>query len=290
MPEALSLLGEASGGRRPLAYGTDLLVWAKTGVSRPEGVIDLSALEELSRLEATGEGLILGAGRPLAELGRDGAVRARFPALAQALTTMGSVQLREGASLGGNVCTASPAGDTAPPLLVYEAVMVVAGPGGERALPASELYLGPGRTALEPGELLREVRLPWPPDGCVGIFLKGARRAAVDLALVSVAAVAFPDAAAASGLGARFALGAVAPTPIRAPAAEALVRDRGLPADPGEPLARELTAAVRAAAQPIDDARATADYRRELVGVLAARAAAALRAEMVPAAKDSEVL
>jgi carbon-monoxide dehydrogenase medium subunit len=276
LQEAVTLLADTHAGRRPIAYGTDLLVWAKTGVAKPEEVVDLSGLAELQRIESTDVGLVVGAGVPLSELGRQAILCERFPSMAEALNTMGSVQLREGASLGGNVCTASPAGDTGPPLLAYEAVMVIIGPSGSRELPAADFYRGPGKNALGPGEVIEAIRLPWPPDGAVGSYSKGARRAAVDLALVSVAAVAFPDAEAASGVGLRLALGAVAPTPIRVPAAESLVRQRGFPPDASGELAQALAEATRSTARPIDDVRASADYRRELVGVLAARAGARL--------------
>jgi CO/xanthine dehydrogenase FAD-binding subunit len=277
LSEALALLADAGPETRPIAYGSDLLVWAKTGARRTSGVVDLTGIEDLRRIDPGESHLFLGAGTTLADVGRAPAVGERFPALASAVASMGSAQLREGASLGGNVCTASPAGDTAPPLLCYGATMVIAGTAGDREVPAEQFYVGPGRTVLGAGELLRGVRLPWPRAGAAGVFLKGARRAAVDLALVSVAAVAWRDEAAPSGIAMTMALGAVAPTPVRAPAAEAVVRAQGLDGDPRTPAGAALVAAVRATARPIDDIRATASYRLELLAQLASRAAADLR-------------
>lgn len=277
--EAIELLGTGE-GRRPLTFGSDLLVWAKEGVKRPEAVIDLTGVDGLDRIEPAGDHLRLGACAPLGAVGRDEKVRGRFPALAEAIESMGSIQLREGASLGGNVCTASPAGDSAPPLLCYDATMIAAGPGGERRLPAESFYTGPGDTALWADELLVGVELPWPREGAVGCYLKGARRIAVDLALVSVAAVAWADASTPSGLTLRIALGAVAPTPIRAAATESLVAERGLPAEPHDDLGRAIAATARESAHPIDDIRATAAYRTTLVGELAARACVRLSRQL----------
>jgi CO/xanthine dehydrogenase FAD-binding subunit len=279
LSEALALLAEAGPGTQPIAYGSDLLVWAKSAAKRAaaERVVDLTGIDELRRVEAVDGGLFVGSGVTLAELGRAPEIAARFPALAAAVACMGSVQLREGASLGGNLCTASPAGDTAPPLLCYEAVMKIAGPAGDRDLPAERFFVGPGRTALAAGEILRGVEIPDPGPGAAGVYLKGARRAAVDLALVSVAAVAWRDEEAASGVAMTMALGAVAPTPVRARDAEAAVRALGLDGEAGTPAGQALLAGARAAARPIDDIRATAAYRQELLAQLVARAASELR-------------
>jgi carbon-monoxide dehydrogenase medium subunit len=197
-----------------------------------------------------------------------------------ATTTMGSVQLREGASVGGNICTASPAGDTGPPLLCYDAMMVVESARGEREVPAESFFVGPGKTALARDELLVGVKLPWPHHDAVGIYLKGARRAAVDLALVSVAIVAWPAPENTSGVELRMGLGAVAPTPIRALEAEKIVREHGLDNDHRSARSQKLVEAVRAAARPIDDIRSTAAYRLELVGQLAARGASMVEREL----------
>lgn len=289
LSEALALLAEDGSGTQPVAYGSDLLVWAKSGARRAaaERVVDLTGIDELRRVEARDDRVFVGAGVTLADLGRAPEIAARLPALTAAVASMGSVQLREGASLGGNLCTASPAGDTAPPLLCYEAVMKIAGPAGERDLPAERFFVGPGRTALGPGEVLCGVEIPWPGPGAAGVYLKGARRAAVDLALVGVAAVAWRDEEAASGEAMTMALGAVAPTPVRAREAEAAVRALGLGGEAGTPAGQALIAGARAAARPIDDIRATAAYRLELLAQLVVRAAAELRRRL-DAAREVE--
>lgn len=275
LDEALSLLdGDSS---QPIGYGSDLIVWTKERVKKPpQAVIDLTGVKELKRIEEGENTLFLGACLSLGDLQRSQTVNERFPALAQAVGTMGSVQLREGASLGGNICTASPAGDSGPPLLCYDATMIVASTAKERRIPADEFYLGPQKTALTQGEILVGVELPWPPAGARGVYLKGARRAAVDLALVSVAAVAWPEPSAPSGIALRLGLGAVAPTPIRATQVEALCRDEGLDSDPLSESSKKIADATRHSVKPIDDARSSAEYRKSLVGELAARACATL--------------
>ena len=197
--QAVALLADRDRRGIPVAFGSDLLVQTKRRAREPGTVVDLTGIDELRALDEQEDGLFLGAALPLGEIGRAPAL-ARFPALRAAVATMGSAQLREGASIGGNVCTASPAGDSGPPLLAYEARMVLAGPGGRRDLAAGEFYLGPGRCAVETTEVLVGLRLPWPRPGSVGTDLKGARRRAVDLALVSVAAVAWPSSEMPSGL------------------------------------------------------------------------------------------
>ncbi len=274
--EAVTLLTDSGSTGRPIGYGSDLLVWTKEQVHQPEAVIDLSGIEVLSIIEPTKDGLRVGACVSLGALGRHEIVQDRFPALAQAVGVMGSVQLREGASIGGNVCTASPAGDSGPPLLCYDATMIVVGRKGERRIPAQDFYIAPRRSALSDDEILVAIEIPNPPDGAVGAYLKGARRAAVDLAVVSVGAVAWRDSSTASGFSLRMALGAVAPTPIRAPQAEAWVTERGLARRSDESAKRALADAARESARPIDDVRASAAYRSILVGELAAKASAQL--------------
>jgi carbon-monoxide dehydrogenase medium subunit len=277
--EALALLAEADQAphRRPLAYGSDVLVWLKTRQTTAQEVVDVSNVEELRLISEDSTGFFLGAALSVADVGRHPVVQKHFPALAQAVHHMGSVQLREGASLGGNICTSSPAGDTAPPLLAYGARFLLANAGGERPVAAADFYRGPGQNSLTAGELLRGVLLPWPATGTGAIFLKAARRAAVDLALASVAVVTWPEPQAPGGIDAALAMGAVAPTPRRAPQAEALLRRHGAALD--EEQQRELAQAVGRDSHPIDDVRATAHYRRTLVGQLAVKAVKGLYAD-----------
>lgn len=266
--DAVRLLASLGPRARAVLGGSDVLVAVKDGTEEPEVLVDLTRIAELAAIaEAPGE-ISIGAGASLDDLRRRPELRDRYEVLAMALATMGSVQLRRGASIGGNVVTASPAADTAPPLLVLEAELSIAGPSRRRRVPIRKFFLGPRKTALEPGEVLVAIHLPRPPDGARSVYLKHARRQAVDLALVSAAAIGWHDGTAPSGHSFRIALGAVAPTPIRVAAAEEVLRESHLDGMAREEVRRAVLDAVR----PIDDVRATAAYRREMAATLALRA------------------
>jgi len=216
------------------------------------------------------EGLSIGAATTLNEVARHPAVRAHYPLLAQAAEQVASYPLRNRATLGGNLANASPAADTAPAVLLLEGRMVLHGPGGEREVPAGDFFLGPGKTAMLPGEFLSAVRFPPLPAGARGTYLKLGRTRAGDLALVGVAVLGFPDATAPSGYRFRIGLAAVGPTPLRACAAEEVLAAN----PPGEQsFARAAEEAMRASS-PIDDVRASAAYRRAMVRNLTRRALA----------------
>jgi len=193
------------------------------------------------------------------------AIRDRYAALAEGAGVVGSLQTMNMATIGGNVCNAAPSADTAPALLVYEAEAVIIGPDGRRTLPIADFFRGPGETALAPDELLAELRLPTPPAGTGAVYQRNTPRKQMDIAVVGVAI-----ALTLSGdtiERARVALGAVAPTPLRASGAEAALE--------GQTASDEAFAkAAEAAAQdssPITDMRASADYRRHLVKVMTTR-------------------
>jgi carbon-monoxide dehydrogenase medium subunit len=181
---------------------------------------------------------------------------------------VGSYQLRSRATMGGNLCNASPAADTAPAALVLEAVLVAQGPEGERRIPSREFFKGPGENALGKGELLLAVEIPPPPKGAAGRYLKLGRNAAGDLAIVGVAVLGYPASDSVSGFRFRMALSSVAPTPIRVPEAEKLLAGRAI----NDEAIDAAASAARTAAHPIDDVRASANYRSAMVEVLARRA------------------
>jgi carbon-monoxide dehydrogenase medium subunit len=171
------------------------------------------------------------------------------------------------ATIGGNLCNASPSADTAPPLIALAAEAVIAGLNGEKRIMVEEFFLGPGITALQPGELLKEIRIPDWPARSGSFYLRHTPRAWMDLAFASVSAVVTLDEQGRIN-GARLALGAVAPTPIRAFGAEEVLEGQS----PGEDLLAEAGRRAAAICQPIDDLRASAEYRRHLVSVLTQRA------------------
>ena len=260
LEEALDLLAAHGEGAAPLAGGTDLMVQMSKGVRAPDVVVDLKRVAGLSaRIEDRSSHLRVGALACLADLVADRAACARLPALVGAARAIGSVQIRNRATLAGNICNASPAADTAPPLLVYGARVNVVGPGGRRTLPIGEFFIGPGRTALARGEIVETIDVPYPGAGTGSAFERLARRRGMDLALVSVACLAGPAERV------RFAFGAVAPTPI-------LVDGECAP-DAPDAILEQLAARTT----PITDIRAGEDYHRAMVLVLMRRALRAAR-------------
>ncbi len=250
-----------------LAGGTDLMVGINAGRTRPETVLSLSAVTELADSWADDTTVTIGAGltysaflaSELAQL---------VPGLAHAARTVGSPQIRNAGTIGGNLATASPAGDTLPVLAALDAVVIVTGPAGDREVRFDEFIVGPKRNSLEAGELIRAVRVPvaaGPQD-----YLKVGVRNAMVIAMVSVALVVDTTARTVA-----IALGAAGPTPLRVPDAETWVVDHldfdGL-AVPDPRTLETFGSMVAAAARPIDDHRGTADYRRHAIGVLARRA------------------
>ncbi|MCL4303325.1 MAG: FAD binding domain-containing protein [Anaerolineae bacterium] len=265
LTEALALLSDRPEAL-PLAGGTDLLVQIKEHRRPVEAVLSLKRVPEVHQLSLNGT-LAFGSAVPLAQIVAAQQIRQNYTALADGAALIGSVQIRSVATVGGNLCNASPSADTAPPLLVLKAQAVIVTAEGERTVPLAEFFRGPGRTALQPGELLKEIAVPQPPVRSGSCYLRHTPRAAMDIAVVGVAAaISLDDEGVITE--ARLVLGAVAPTPIRAAAAEALL--------PGQRLTGELLAEVgHVAAQeasPIDDLRASAEYRRHVVNVLTQRA------------------
>lgn len=264
--EAARLLNEYGPRARVLAGGTDLLIQMEGGRHRPEAVVFLGRIPELREIAWDAEqGLRIGASATLRQVENHPAVIDRFPPLARGAREVGSVQIRNLATLAGNLCNASPSADTSPALLAYDAEAEIAGSDGVcRRVPVSEFWTGPGRTLLQAGELVTAVRLPAPAAGTRSYYYKLAVRKAMDLAMVGIAASLVPDREGAKNV--RIALGAVGPVCLRAREAEAAI-ERG-----GAGAIEEAAVLAEAAASPIDDQRASAAYRREMVRVLTARA------------------
>lgn len=264
--ECLRALAERGPDARVVAGGTDLLPQLKNGVLRTECVIDLTGVSQLGQLaRANGSGLRIGAAVTARTLERDHGVNAAYPAIAESGALVGSVQVRNLATLGGNLCNAAPSADMAPPLLALDAEAVIAGPQGTRRVPFASFFLGVRRTVLAPGELLVEIAVPHPGAHSGGNYRRHTPRRELDIAVVGVAS----QLTLSKGIctKARIALAAVAPTPVRATGAERLLE--------GHPVTTELIErAARAAveaARPISDQRGSADFRRHLVQVLTRR-------------------
>jgi len=268
LARAIQLLGEP--GARVLAGGTDLLVQLRSGRSAPRMFVDVKRIPETTRLELGAEELWLGAAVPAAAIVEAREVARLWPGLVEAIDLIGSTQIQGRASVGGNLCNASPAADTAPALCAVGARCAIAGPRGERVVPVEQFTTGPGATVLGPGELLVGFRIARPAPRAADAYLRFIPRTEMDIAVVGAGVAVSLDAGGRCA-GARVALGAVAPTVILVPeAAAALVGSRAEDAA----LAAAGAAASRAA-RPISDKRGTAEYRRRIAGVLVRRAAAA---------------
>ncbi len=266
------LLLKHAGDARMFMGGTDVFVRMRDGFITPKILIDVKRLPGMTAIKfGTRAGLTIGAGADLNSIARHPAVAEHYPLLVQAIESVASYQLRTRATMGGNLCNASPAADTAPAALVLGANLVLRGGRGERVVPIEEFFLGPGKTALKPGEFLLRIEIPPPPKDAVGAYLKLGRNTYGDLSIVGVAVLGYPDkraAHSASGYTFRIALASVAPTPIRVPRAEAILS--AAPITP-EVIERAATAAMDTA-QPISDVRASAEYRKAMVKTLTRRA------------------
>jgi xanthine dehydrogenase FAD-binding subunit len=260
LDEAVSVV---AAGAVPLAGGTDLLVaWERH--THPEAVCDLGRVPGLRGIEERAGRVWIGALTTHAEVTRSPLLLAAAPLLREAAGTVGAVQVRTRGTVGGNVANASPAGDVLTALYALDAEVELRGPAGARALPIADFVKGPRRTALAPGEILTGVTFPRPPPELQG-YEKLGLRAAQAISVVSLAVRLRLDGGVVRD--AALALGSVAPTPVRAPAAEAALRGRPLDAAAVQAAARALSAT----ATPIDDVRASAEYRRAMAGALLSR-------------------
>ncbi len=265
LDDCLRLLAERGPETKLLAGGTDLLPQMKNGVLMPKRVIDLSGVARVKILESDAKGLRIGAAVPARQLEQDPRVRAGYVSVAESAALVGSVQVRNLATVGGNLCNAAPSADMAPPLVALEAQAVIAGPHGERRVALSDFFTGVRTTVLGPDELLVEIVAPAPGPHSGGSYIRHTPRRELDIAVVGVASqVTLANGVCAK---ARIALAAVAPTPVRATTAEAALE--------GRPLTPELIErAAELAAQgatPISDQRGSEDFRRHLVRILTRR-------------------
>jgi CO/xanthine dehydrogenase FAD-binding subunit len=275
LDEAVALLAGAGGAGRVLAGGTDLLPRLERRLVRAETLVDLKRIPELRAIGFDPQaGLTIGATVRLAELLEHTDVQHWYPAMIEAASQTATVQIRNMGTVAGNVCNGSPCADSVPVLLARGARVALRSPRGERLLPLSDFFKGPGETALAPDELLRRIHVPPPPPDTGFAFAKLPARTHVDISAVNVGVMVARRGAACGE--ARIVLGAVGPTPIRARKAEARLAGATL----GATLLREVGELAASEAQPIDDVRASAAYRRSMAAVLVRRAlvAAAQRA------------
>ena len=265
--EARALLA-ADGDAIVFAGATDVVPQLRGGRPEPSMVIDLKKIDRLMSVSLEGDTWQVGAAVPTSVLTGDAAFTADFPGLSEASGLIGSDQIQNRCSLGGNLCNASPAADSVPALVVNDAIAVIAGGGGERRVPVAEVVTGPGQTSLAHDEIVVCLELARPAARTADAYLRLIPRTEMDIAVVG-AGVRITLDGDGSVSAAAVALGAVAPTVVRVPAAEAALVGSRLDDDA---LAAAADAAS-AACNPIDDKRGTIDYRRQVAGVLARRAA-----------------
>jgi CO/xanthine dehydrogenase FAD-binding subunit len=266
--EALQLLASNSTGARPLAGGTDLMVGLRGGRVTPPLVVDIKGVRELGPwVDETASHVTIAATTTLTDVMAEQCVRRYFPALVEAAATVGSVQIRNRATLAGNICNASPAADTAPALLVYGAEVALVSSRGARLVLLDDFFLGPGLTLLEPGELLAAIRLPKPGPSFGAAFGRLTRRRGVDLATIIVCC-------GIDGSGAtRWSYGAVGPRPLL------VTGPSGVPPAPAEAeyAEKQSIEAAMARTSPISDVRASREYRYAMLPVLSRRVLAVAR-------------
>ena len=266
--EAIALLAQHGSSAKILAGGTDLLADLKFASDAPSLIIDITRAEDLRGIGVVDDGLRIGALVTHSELMESPLVRDMFPALVDAAHSIGAVQTRNLGTVGGNLVTAVPSMDSGPTLIVLDASVTVASRAGRRRLPLVELFVGPRKTALGADELLLDIVIPRQNLGKPAAFQKFGLRKGQALALVNAAASFWTDRGAGRFVEPRIALGAVAPTVIRAPQAEAYLAGRLV-----TPEAMVEAGRIAAAeAKPISDFRASAGYRRDLIAVLVKRA------------------
>jgi CO/xanthine dehydrogenase FAD-binding subunit len=267
LDDAVSLLARLGPGARLLAGGTDLLPQIKEHVVEPATVIALGRIPEMETLDLGPDGgLRIGAMVRMRRIERSPLVLERYRAVAEGAKLVGSVQIRNLATLGGNICNAAPSADAVPALIAFGGEAITIGPNGGRVMPLEKFFLGPRRTVLELGELLAEVHLPAPPPRTGSCYLRHTPRMEMDIAVAGSGAVITLDGGRIAD--ARICLASVAPTPVRAPSAEAILRG----ARPDEETITRAAAAAAGDCSPISDVRGSDDYRRHLVTTLTERA------------------
>jgi len=259
--EASQLLARYSDEARPFLGGTDVFVRMRDGFLTPKYLIDVKNLDGTNDLSFDPQkGLKIGAGVNMNRVIASPVVQRHYPLLAEACRSVASYQLRTRATIAGNICNASPAGDTIGACLVLGGVLDIHGINGLRQEALATFFKGPGKTTLKTGDIVTAVRLPLPPKAAAGAYLKLGRNKLSDLSIVGVTVWGYPEAGSRSGYVFRIALASVAPVPLRAEKAEAYLAEHA----PGPEAFQEAARLASAACSPIDDVRGSARYRKAM--------------------------
>lgn len=262
--DALSVLAKHGAEAKVIAGGTDVMVDIKFK-EEPGALVNIKKIPSLSGISESGGVIRIGALTTIREIETNALIREKLPVLWEASHQFASLQVRNTATIGGNICRASPSGETLTPLLVLDARAVLAFSDGERSEPFSSFFQGPGKSAVGAKGLLTEIEIPIPAPGSQGVYLKHAVRGAMDIAMVGVAVLL--SVGGGNVQEARIGLGAVAPTPLRAPKTEALLKGKPLTAA----LLKEAGTLAGSEASPISDQRSSAENRRWIVEALTRR-------------------
>ena len=267
LSEAVSIMAANGDRARPLAGGTDVLVQLRGGRREADVVMDTKKIPELNTLNLSDNGLQLGAAVPCYRIYQDSAVAAAYPGLIDAAGMIGSIQIQGRATVGGNLCNAAPSGDTIPPVITLGGEAHINGPNGWRTMPAENFCTGPGRNALENGELLVAIQLPAPAANSGTAYLRFIPRNEMDIAVAGVSSTVQLDASGQTIQSARIALASVGPTPILATAAGDSLAGKAV----SDEAIAEAGRLASEAATPITDMRGTIRQRHHLVDVLTRR-------------------
>lgn len=267
--EVVQLLAGKNGDARILAGGTDLLVQMREGRRKAKLIVDIKNIPELTQITFDSvNGLRIGAAATCTQVCSDANKNKLFPGLVDAVRLIGGVQIQNRASVGGNLCNASPAADAIPALIVHEAVCHITGSNGTRTLPVEEFCIAPGKNAMQSGEFLISISVPVPKERFGANYLRFIPRNEMDIAVVGAGAGVVLDADGKRFVSARIALGAVAPTPLLASEAGAFLTGKEITHEN----VKEAARMAQTIAKPITDLRGTAEHRKHLVAVLVERA------------------
>jgi len=264
LKEAYGLMEKNEGRASYIAGGTDILWRIKQGVIQADALISLRRVESLESINLNG-GLTLGSMALFRDIERDSAIVRDYPSLTQAVSVLANPQVRNVATVGGNLCNGAPSADCAPPLMVLEAVLTLEGPGGKREVPVGNFFTGPGQTCMDKTEVLTQIKVPKMAPNSGTIFLKKGR-VSQDIAIVNAAALLVMEGNVCRKC--RLTVGAVAPVPLRLTDVEELVEGQEIAPD----LLDRVGEMVEHAVSPITDVRSTEEYRRAMSGVLVKRA------------------
>ena len=266
--EVFSVIAKQNGSAKILSGGTDLLVQLREGRRKAGMVVDVKHIPELTEISFDSRnGLRIGAAASCHEICADANVDRYYPGLVDGIRLIGGIQIQNRASVGGNLCNASPAADSIPALIVHEAICTLAGPNGRRTLPVEEFCIAPGQNALLSGEMLVSIHVPAPKANTGGGYLRFIPRNEMDIAEVGAGAAVTLDEEKRRFVSGRIALGAVAPTPLPAPEAGAFLAGKEIT----RTTIKEAARMAQAIAKPITDMRGTAEHRRHLCAVLVER-------------------